>query len=212
VRGVLESECRAGNVLAVEALLNYNPDLCRRDSNGYTPLHITIYRYNKAAKPELKQKYLQIIEMLLKKDKRIINIKTSDDESPMHLACIYGGVDVVESLLKYRPNLKCKNQTGDTPLHLAIVRYKTQIDKQKYLQIMQRLIANDQSILSCREESGRTPRQLALETYPLTPELGGVFCRHHDDRSHQGGLYGFFRVASTVVSQVIPMPPPISTY
>lgn len=62
------------------------------------------------------------VQLLLKKG---ANVKCKDKtlNTPLHIACQQGNVEMVEELMKYNPELTCKNNLGYTPLKMAQVNY-----------------------------------------------------------------------------------------
>lgn len=62
------------------------------------------------------------VQLLLKKG---ANVKCKDKtmNTPLHIACQQGNVEMVEELMKYNPELTGKNNLGYTPLKMAQVNY-----------------------------------------------------------------------------------------
>jgi len=50
---------------------------------------------------------------------KLLDAKTSDGDSALHIACSAGRSDLVESLLKQRADVFARNASGATALHAA---------------------------------------------------------------------------------------------
>ncbi|XP_029651750.2 integrin-linked protein kinase-like [Octopus sinensis] len=50
-----------------------------------------------------------------------INVADKDRNTPLHVACRWGRISVIEHLLVTKPDVTAVNSYGNTPLHLACI-------------------------------------------------------------------------------------------
>jgi len=63
-----------------------------------------------------------------------INVRTKTQQTPLHLACLYGKPERVEMLLACGANPNVRDENGDTPLMYAIKTGKTDIDQREFIE------------------------------------------------------------------------------
>lgn len=102
----LHTACIAGNITAVERLIEQNAPLNTKDYCGWSPLH-----------EACNHGFLEIVECLLKAG---AFVEAADDRSerltPLHDACNCGHLGIVRLLLKYGANLCALNAKNETPV------------------------------------------------------------------------------------------------
>lgn len=100
--------------------------------------------------------YISLIEVLRSKIKKK-NIKNNNSNNPFFVACLYGHKDICVKLREYMPFLRLddKNDSGDTPLHLAV--------KSRNVDLINYLIREGANleIMNC---SDYTPLKIACES------------------------------------------------
>jgi ankyrin repeat protein len=116
----LESEtplliaARRGNSFLIESLLKHGADYSVRDKYGwYSPIHIAIMSNKKHAP--------KIINLLVRYGAKVDEFDEFGN-SPLHLACYKGNLNVVRSLIYNKANVNLKNPLDKTPLHYAAER------------------------------------------------------------------------------------------
>jgi ankyrin repeat protein len=103
------------NLDAFNIILEKSRYLNKLDDKGYSPLHLAI-----------KKKNYQMIKTLVNNDNVNVNITTHIGESPLHLACNYEDVSIIEILLTIKPNNRFK-------INLNIVDNEFQITPLMYV-------------------------------------------------------------------------------
>ena len=88
------------------------------DNDGNTPLHLASQRGD-----------IYLIEMLLRMDKKSIEAKNANEETPLLAACKKGNEEAFNMLLKYNADIKAKKYGKYTPLHLAAESGNTNLIK-----------------------------------------------------------------------------------
>ncbi|KAI6659573.1 Serine/threonine-protein phosphatase 6 regulatory ankyrin repeat subunit B-like [Oopsacas minuta] len=112
-------------------------NIIKVDKVGSTILHLA------SNNDELTEYILKLCSYFITQERKtditnFINSKNMDCNAPLHLATLNGNKDIVESLLKYSPNITCEDKEGNTPLHLAA--------KLNYISIVKILIEYARSI------------------------------------------------------------------
>jgi ankyrin repeat protein len=92
-----------------------------------------------------------------------LNEKNLKGETPLHVACTYGRIAIVEELLKYfllhKVHLNDIDQNGWTPLHCACVIRWFNVCKDHQLKIIQMLIDHGADV-NAQTDRGYTPLHL----------------------------------------------------
>ncbi|KAI3956027.1 hypothetical protein MKW92_031149 [Papaver armeniacum] len=95
-------------------ILNLKPDLAmRKDSNGFTPLHIASARTS-----------VPMVKLLLKVEPKACIVRDEDGRTPLHLAAMKNRVEIMKVLVKQGlpEAIHMKNdQNGETILHFCLV-------------------------------------------------------------------------------------------
>ncbi len=126
-----------------KALLKDNPDLAfRKDTNGWTPLHLAAQRPSKA-----------VVELLLA-SKAEVNAKDKWGQTPLHLAALNDQKDVAEYLVVFKAEVNAKDNNGSTPLHVAAAG--------GHWDVAASLLANKAEVNS-KDNHGDTPLHWAAE-------------------------------------------------
>ncbi|XP_048588350.1 transient receptor potential cation channel subfamily A member 1 isoform X2 [Nematostella vectensis] len=102
-----------GHMRTTEALLNGSGAaylIPEKDRDGYAPIH-------RAARGG----YLQNIHLFMTKNKAAAGITADSLDTPLHVACKFGWLEIVDDLLVGRNvrMINLKNNHGKTPLHFA---------------------------------------------------------------------------------------------
>lgn len=100
---------REGKLRAVASLLAANANILARDKEGWSSLHFA------AANG-----YLEIMQLLIKKSKRLVDQADDEDRTPLQKACYYGRTEAVALLLANQANIEKKDGKDKTPLHAAV--------------------------------------------------------------------------------------------
>ena len=107
-------ECDLEKILK---LINGIQNINIKNQNGETPLFLAVdYFHNE--KCESEEKPVKIVEALLKAGANP-NIPNNEKDFPMHVACGYGALKIVNLLLDYSASIETKDGKGNTPLLFA---------------------------------------------------------------------------------------------
>ncbi|KAK7573949.1 hypothetical protein V9T40_011140 [Parthenolecanium corni] len=99
-----------GNSKIIEYLLNYPKNINEPNGWGETPLHFAAAEKGNS----------EVGRILLEKGANVRAITESSDDSPLHYACEYENLDMIQFLLECDSTLiNCKNFYNMTPLMLA---------------------------------------------------------------------------------------------
>ncbi len=141
--GEIHDAAKSGDLEKVKALLKANPDLVfSKDTNGCTPLHLTVQYVHK-----------DMTEFLLT-NKADVNAKDIYGWTPLHMAARFGGhKEMVELLLTNKADVNAKDKYfGRTPLHLAAA--------EGYKDVVELLLANKADV-NIRINDGETSLHFA---------------------------------------------------
>ena len=126
-------------------LIKNDADLRATDVDGNTPLHLAC-----------KKGLTKVIKKLLDNSARLdINAKNNLGNTPLHEAILYGNLRNFVHLLGHNPDFRIYNDEGDSPLHIASRRGRTEMI-QKLLEDPSRLYINDKNY------RGNTPLHEAI--------------------------------------------------
>ncbi|PAA94850.1 hypothetical protein BOX15_Mlig019356g1 [Macrostomum lignano] len=119
------------------------------DGQGRTAVYLATHWYNR-----------QVLQALLDhpavREARIIDESDAANNSPLHVACKNGHVDIVELLLENGADAEAKNEDEETPMHLAA--------QAGHLQVVRRLLKINLSLAFDEDEDSNTPMHLAALT------------------------------------------------
>ncbi|GHU16644.1 hypothetical protein FACS189472_02140 [Alphaproteobacteria bacterium] len=139
-RTPLHKAAASGHLKEAELLLTYGASIFAKNKYDSTPLDeakdfgraniVQILQELKNASEELLLSAVdwqpEDIDPLLAKGADV-NAKDGKDNTPLHLAAIYGPTEVAELLLDRGADVYAKNNKGNTPLHLAAKSGQTEI-------------------------------------------------------------------------------------
>ena len=140
----LHIACQQGSLPLVKLVSGC--DVNTRTKHGDTPLH-TVLKY-------IKHKTVKkaIVEYLVYEKCCDVNIPNNQSINPIHRVCWNGDLTLTK-LLSTTENVKCKDENGNTPLHIACLH--------KMSQIARFLVGVEASILNVENKKGNTPLHLA---------------------------------------------------
>ena len=146
------------NYKIVKLLLDHGALLDKKDNRGFNPLHYALQR--NILKPDTNEaEALRITQLLIRKNKKLLNQKNRAGESPLNLASYSGYESVVSFLLKKGASVKIQDNEGYTALHQVILGWnqfkKIENLKEKYKQIVSHLTKYP-SILNIQDKKRRT--------------------------------------------------------
>ena len=180
----------------VELLLGKGCNPNCRNKMRRTPLHFVARKGN-----------VNLINVLLAKGARILNLPDRDGDIPMHDACFRGSLDAAKALYSHPGcNINTPNREGDTPLHVLCKRSTDPIlqlvlhsFRKQYYSLAKFIVESKDCNLNCQNNSGMTPLHLVcaegeLEIFKLLIRQRGcdINCRDRKGSSplhlacHQG--------------------------
>lgn len=105
---VLHHAVLLGNVDIIQALLDHGSFVDMKDAKGLRPLHYGAW-----------QGLDRPVELLLARGSSVNQASSVDGNSPIHLACEHGHLDVVKKLMNSGADVTVANNQHRTPLDLA---------------------------------------------------------------------------------------------
>ncbi|KAF4517990.1 hypothetical protein B566_EDAN008826, partial [Ephemera danica] len=142
----LHLACMEPNSEAVQILLSYDCSVNERDVNGKTAFHSAARRH-----------FVNTMELLLEREKSLLNMQTNEGVTPLHLACFDGRTDAVQFLLNHGCSGKDSDNHGSNAFFFAAERY--------HVLLMELLLQHDDSLMNSRDNHGVTPLQQAVAHY-----------------------------------------------
>jgi len=64
--------------------------------------------------------HLSVVELLMRKGAKLVNWENFGKDTPLHRACRYGSLEVVEFLVQRRADVNRINKYGKAPLHKVV--------------------------------------------------------------------------------------------
>ncbi|XP_046462731.1 uncharacterized protein LOC124208913 [Daphnia pulex] len=102
------------NVIAVKKLLEKGANPNIGDKWGYSPLHVAA-SFGKRT---------EIIDLILQAQNHVDDDKAPDGSTALHYAAMESNEITAEHLIEKGADLYCRNNNGDTPLHVAVAGAK----------------------------------------------------------------------------------------
>jgi ankyrin repeat protein len=148
-----------GNHDIVKMLIVAGVDVKRKDKTGNSYIHYAACE----EKPGVTLNYLKIINLILDNGEDV-NVKNSDNFTPLHMADARGNTDVASLLIERGADITAQNNEGMTPLHMAAVSGSHKIADLLISNL--RLLKNEvfRDILNKQNNEGMTPLHIAVET------------------------------------------------
>ncbi|XP_054710172.1 LOW QUALITY PROTEIN: putative ankyrin repeat protein RF_1087 [Uloborus diversus] len=134
-------------------LLAEGADVCAQDLTGFTPLHVIAKFGCRNAVQHLLENgaIYDAVDMLNRKPQEMaafVNLKSVQNETPLHYAVWKGYVEIVNILLQNGANPNLTGKNGCTPLHYAV--------KYSFLNIAKALLASG-AVYDVVDYSGKKP-------------------------------------------------------
>lgn len=104
----LHLACKIKNEKISRILIENEADVNALSSEMKSPLHIAV-----------ENEHHEIVKMILDTSKAIVDMKSINGDTPLHMACISNYFQIAETLLSFGGDVKAKNKYGDTPGHVA---------------------------------------------------------------------------------------------
>ncbi|MEO0469970.1 MAG: ankyrin repeat domain-containing protein, partial [Bacteroidota bacterium] len=101
----------------------------------------------------VRKEALPVLRVLVSQPQTDMNVQNDDGQSALHMAVEKGNVDLVNLILKGKPELEPRDRAGDTPMHIAI--------REDQDQIVDALLEMDQRY-NASNRRGQTPLHLAI--------------------------------------------------
>jgi len=128
------------NISVINSLITAGANL-NSGPEGFSPLDCAINKYKDSLKPDSaldSEKHLEIIKILLlakERNNESINIPPFGDFRPIHFAIIKDlDVSIIESLIKAEADVDAISE-NDSPLDLAISKYKNSLQSNNHLKV-----------------------------------------------------------------------------
>lgn len=107
--------------------------------------------FNTPLMTAVSEENLEMIRLLVASGARVNAQKTSTATGALHMAALYSNnIEVIKLLLKNGADVNAKNESGDTPLHYAVIRRN---DLDKLLEVMTVLLKAGAKVNAVNEEA-----------------------------------------------------------
>jgi palmitoyltransferase ZDHHC13/17 len=181
-----------GSIAAAETLLRGGADLEAADSRGYTVVHVAAQYGQTAAIYHLAMKWGVEIDSV-----------DSDGRAPLHWAAYKGFGDLVKLLLVMGARPALPDAEGCTPLHWAAMRGNSE-------PCTALLQGGGAEALDCKDATGSTPAQLALEKGHRLMAVHLAEHRRKEEKQRRGpkgllGMMGSLHLAPIVWAIILGM-------
>jgi ankyrin repeat protein len=148
-------------------LIKYNNSNIKLTHNDYNNnlFHIAAANYNKN-NSSIKKKQQKIVELLysIKTD---FNAQNVYGNTPLHLACIHGNMDIVLALCRMNADTNLKNHNGETPIMLAsIYEDNDELNLEKSNLSMVRILYNNGAKIDIEDDDGNNLLQYIILNTP----------------------------------------------
>ncbi|MCW8398062.1 ankyrin repeat domain-containing protein [Legionella sp. PATHC038] len=130
-----------GDIRLVNYLLEKGADTSKTDGRGYTALHYVFYTQEKSRE--------ELIKVLLKQDKRLVNQLNDNHCPPLYNAMVLRDVKSMQLLLKMGAKVDYVDTDGNNILHATIGRSP--------LPMIHEIVSRDPTLLHKRNPAGRNP-------------------------------------------------------
>lgn len=154
----------------VDILLDKKIDVCAKDLNGNTPLHLAAKNNN-----------VSVIESLLFRQPQVAYEQNHNGDTPMHIACRYGYLECVMKLVEDSAIANVVNENLDTPLLVAI--------KEKHVNVAIYLLHNAPGNLDNFNNEGNAPIHVAVQEGLLNVVETIINMGHSFEYPNDKGLY-----------------------
>ncbi|XP_027841217.2 death-associated protein kinase 1-like isoform X1 [Aphis gossypii] len=154
----------------VDILLDRGTDLCAKDINGNTPLHLATRNNN-----------ISVIKSLLFRQPKVAYEQNNNGDTPMHIACRFGYLECVMKLVEHNVTADMVNENLDTPLLVAI--------KEKHENVVIYLLHNAPGNLDIFNNEGNAPIHVAVQEGLLNVVETIINMGHSFEYPNDRGLY-----------------------
>jgi ankyrin repeat protein len=92
----------------LQMLLEKGSNISETDCLGKTALHLAVENSD-----------LEMIKFLLEDEKLDVNVRSSQNQTGLHLACYHGNLSVIQNLIDKGAIIDAKDEFGAEPIHYA---------------------------------------------------------------------------------------------
>ncbi|XP_021345213.1 E3 ubiquitin-protein ligase mind-bomb-like isoform X2 [Mizuhopecten yessoensis] len=129
-----------------------NGDYLRENGKGFNVLQWAVLKDNNPA-----------VQLILGKNKRIVNLKTKDGYTPLHIAAVNNHADLINTLIRTgEADVNAKDKENRTPLHLAVLRCHKNATE---------ILVNENCDVNAQDDNSNTALHLALGNSSLPQAL-----------------------------------------
>ena len=141
---------RHGYEQVVEQFIISGADLDARNERQQTALHVVSYNSGRTGNAK-------IVQLLLERNPKLLEAKDQDGDTPLYPAIEEKHEQVVKQLIASGANLDTRNNSEQTPLHIASQDGSTKI--------IQLLLERNPNLLEAKDVCGNTPLGIAVERF-----------------------------------------------